>query len=327
MGVSFVLTPPMERLALRTSFLDHPVGYKQHPRATPYLGGAAVIGGFLAGSSMLAFVGATGTVGLVVAGTVALWALGTVDDRVGLPILSRLAAQAAVAVAFWAADAGWDVGAGGALDLALTIAWVVGLVNAFNLMDNIDGAVTAVGTVSGAGAGGLALLEGEPELAVLAFSLAGACVGFLPRNLGQPSRIFLGDGGSMPVGFVIATVIMAVPHGDLGISALLAAAPLVGLPIFDVALVIVSRHRRGVPLVHGGRDHLTHRLHARLHTAAAVALAVAAAQFALAGLGLAMNRLGTAPVLLIAAGYLAAGAVALVTLDRGAWRPSDAWRA
>ena len=81
---------------------------------------------------------------------------------------------------------------------------VLAVVNAFNLMDNLDGAAGTVGAVSAAGAGVLATMEGDPMLGALALSLAGACGGFLPFNLSRPARVFLGDGGSMPIGFVVA---------------------------------------------------------------------------------------------------------------------------
>ena len=125
------------------------------------------------------------------------------------------------------------------------------------------------------------------------FGLAGACVGFLPYNLASPARIFLGDGGSLPIGFVVAASIMALPIGDeLGLEHLLAAVLLAGLPVLDTTLVSVSRRRAGISLLTGGRDHLTHRLAVRLGSARTVALALGAAQACLGAVAIGVVQLG-----------------------------------
>src|SRR5205085_10468953 len=116
---------------------------------------------------------------------------------------------------------------------------------------------------------------------------------FLPRNLARPARIFLGDGGSMPVGFVIAAgAIAATDANSLHAAALLGGAMLAGLPILDTALVTISRRRAGVTLLTGGRDHLTHRLLTRLGTPRRVALALAIAQALLSAAALAGDQAG-----------------------------------
>ena len=91
------------------------------------------------------------------------------------------------------------------------------------------------------------MIEGDIALAILVFGLAGACVGFLPYNLASPARIFLGDGGSLPIGFVVAASIMALPLGaEMGLEHLLVGVLLAGLPVLDTALVSVSRRRAGL---------------------------------------------------------------------------------
>ena len=130
--------------------------------------------------------------------------------------------------------------------------WVVGLMNAFNLMDNMDGAAATVGAVTTMTTAVLALVDGDVALAVLCAGMSGACLGFLPYNLSGPARIFLGDGGSLPVGFVVAATIMVLPDGgELGWTQILAAVILAGLPVVDTALVMISRRRAGIPLAHG----------------------------------------------------------------------------
>ena len=140
----------------------------------------------------------------------------------------------------FAADLGWHVFASDAANLVLTIGWLLGVINAFNLMDNMDGAAGTVAALSSVGTAILALTVHEISIAVLAVALCGACLGFLPYNLSSPARIFLGDGGSMPVGFLVAAAIMAVPlHGAVGWHRLLVAVLLVALPVLDTTLVMV----------------------------------------------------------------------------------------
>jgi UDP-GlcNAc:undecaprenyl-phosphate/decaprenyl-phosphate GlcNAc-1-phosphate transferase len=320
--ITLAATPWAWRLALRMGLLDHPVGYKAHRSSTPYLGGAAVLVGVLA--TLLLF-GVADDFKLLIASTLILFAVGTLDDRVGLGVTPRLLPQVLTAVALWAVDLGWTVG-GDVPNLLLTIVWVVGITNAFNLMDNLDGAAATVAGVSTAGAGALALIQGDAGLAVVAFAVSGACAGFLPYNLARPAKIFLGDGGSMPLGLFVACTIMAVPDGTLDWTLLFASAPLAGLVILDTALVVISRYRRGVTILSGARDHLTHRLLSGLGSERRVALVLAVSQAALCGLALGLHELDPEGVIAAAAVYLALGAAVIALLETAAFAPSRAER-
>ena len=313
--VTVLATPLARRFALATGFLDHPVGYKRHTEPTPYLGGAAVMLGLVVASAAF---GVVDDYTRVLFFALVLFALGAIDDRLGLGVSLRLGAQIAAAVAVWAVDLGWTMLPSPAANLALTIVWVVGITNAFNLMDNLDGAAGTVGAVCAGGIGAVALSQGEPNLAVLALAVCGACVGFLPYNLTSPARIFLGDGGSMPLGLLVATMVMAVPDGTLDWTLLLATAPLVGLPILDTTLVVISRHRRGAPVLSGGSDHLTHRLLPYLGTPRRVALVLALAQAGLCALAFALFQLEPGQVAAAAAAYLLAGAGVIALLEGSA---------
>jgi UDP-GlcNAc:undecaprenyl-phosphate GlcNAc-1-phosphate transferase len=312
--IVLVAVPWAIRLAHRIECLDRPVGYKIHGRATPYLGGLAVMAGFLPAAAAFGAGGADYLV--IVLGAIGLFVVGTVDDRVGLGPLIRVLAEAVAALALWKAGLGWAVFPAEALNLLLTVAWVVGLVNAFNLMDNQDGALGTIGLVCTAGAAVAAGIAGNAPLAALGLALGGACAGFLPYNLAKPSRLFLGDGGSLPIGFVAAAVVMAAPASvGLSATAVLVAAPLVGLPILDTTLVVFSRIRRGAAVLSGGHDHLTHRLLRPLGSPQAVALVLGGTQAALCGLGLALLDAGHPAIMLAAIGYVMAGAVVILVLD------------
>ncbi len=311
-SVAALATPLARRVAVRTSFFDHPAGYKQHFRPTPYLGGTAVMAGVLAGT--LLFDGFDDYKRMVVA-ALAICAVGTLDDRIGLGVTLRMVVQVFTAVALWAVDLGWTMLHNPTADLILTIVWVVGITNAFNLMDNQDGATGTVGAACGAGIGALALMQDALPLAIIAFSVSGACLGFLPYNLSKPAKIFLGDGGSMPIGLLIACTVMAIPDGRLDWTLLFALAPLAGLPILDTTLVVVSRLRRGAQVMSGGRDHLTHRLLALLGTERKVAIVLAVAQGALCALAIGLFQLDQRAVVAAGAAYVAAGAAIIALLE------------
>jgi UDP-GlcNAc:undecaprenyl-phosphate/decaprenyl-phosphate GlcNAc-1-phosphate transferase len=311
------LTLPLAiRLANATRFVDHPIGYKKHGRATPYLGGLGVMAAVLPTALVI---GGGSDVSVILACTAALCAVGMIDDRVHLGPLVRVFAEFAAAFALWHADLGWMLFDEGALNLALTTLWVVGFVNAFNLMDNLDGAAGSVGGVSALGIGVLAATQGETAIAATALALGGACVGFLRFNLARPSRVFLGDGGSMPVGFLLAAALMAVPPTmGFGTGAVFAVIPLVGLPVFDTLLVIVSRLRRGMNVLSGGRDHLTHRLLNVLHSPQAVALVLGTTQAAACVVGFLLYDASIAVIFATATAYVLGAVGAIFVLE---WQP------
>ena len=312
-GLVLITVPLAIRLALATGFLDHPFGYKKHGRATPYLGGLGVMAAAL---PVALVIGGGSDVTLIVACAAGLCVVGISDDRVHLGPVTRVFAEFVAAYALWNADLGWLLFDEGVLNLALTTVWVVGLANAFNLMDNLDGAAGSVGGVSAAGVGVLAASQGETAIAAMAFALAGACAGFLRFNLARPSRVFLGDGGSMPLGFLIAAGITAIPATDgFGTAAVFAVVPLVGLAVLDTSLVVFSRLRRGVGVLTGGRDHVTHRLLDLLGTPQKVALALAGAQAALCALGFMLFDSTIVTVFSAAAAYVLLGAATIAALE------------
>ena len=318
---ALLLTPAAIFVARRTGFLDRPVGYKGHLRPTPYLGGAAVIAAAIL--SAAAFGRSASAFWPILALALVLWALGTVDDRFGIGPLPRLAVEVAAACALFAAGVGWTVFPGEALDLVFTVVFVVGVVNAYNLMDNMDGATGTVALVSAAILGMLAAAHGDAALGAIALALAGASAGFLPFNLASPSRVFLGDGGSVPIGFLVAATIMALPGGrGLGWALIPLAVVLVGLPALDTALVIVSRKRRGVGICTGGRDHLTHRLRARLGSPRRVAMALATGQAFLCGAGAVLYEFRDSIAMAGALTLILIGVLVVALLESPEWAPA-----
>jgi UDP-GlcNAc:undecaprenyl-phosphate GlcNAc-1-phosphate transferase len=314
-----IATPSAIAIARRTAFYDRPTGYKRHATPTPYLGGLAVVAGLIAGS--LALGGDLSDLWAVPVAAVALLAVGTLDDRVGLGITPRLAVEAGAATLLFYEGFGWSAFGNEAANLLLTVVFVVAVVNAYNLMDNLDGAAPTVALVSAAAIAIYATIQGGPGVGALGMALAGACTGFLPYNLAKPgARVFLGDGGSMAIGGSLAALLMSLPGtGGFGWELIPVMVVMVGLPAFDTALVTVSRLRRRVTVLSGACDHLTHRLLDRLGSCRLVALALAGGQAALSGAAIGLLSLTPAAAAAGAAALIVAATAVIVALETSRW--------
>ena len=323
--IAYCATPVAIRLANRFAFYDRPVGYKGHARPTPYLGGAAVVTGFVL--AMVVLTGDWDRTLPLVGGVAVLWVVGTIDDRRHVSPLLRVLVELGLAGLLWYGDLGWQLGAGALLDLLITGFWVVAVVNAFNLFDNMDGAASSMAGVVSAGLAIFGAVEGDAWLAVAAAALAGACLGFLPHNLlSSPARIFLGDGGSMPVGFAVAALtMMGLTSSAPAWQSLAMGLLFVGIPALDTCLVVISRRRRGISILTGGRDHLTHRTRSRVHTARAVAVTLGAAQAIVSVLAVIALQAGSSTIAIAVVLYVVALGVAITVLD-GRLAPEPASR-
>jgi UDP-GlcNAc:undecaprenyl-phosphate GlcNAc-1-phosphate transferase len=322
-ALAFAATPVAIRVANSLQFWDRPAAaaYKAHARPTPYLGGSAVMLAFVV--VLLTSSGDQSRTFPLLGGVAVMWGLGTLDDRRHVSPYLRVGVELLLAVGLWALGLGWHLGIAGPVDLVLTCVWVVAVVNAFNLFDNMDGAAGTMGLVVSGSAAILGALHGDTWLAAVSAALCGSCLGFLPYNLASPTaRIFLGDGGSMPIGFSVAAVVMiGASHAVPAWQALLVGLLLVGLPALDTTLVVISRRRRGISILTGGRDHLTHRMRRRLRTAGAVAVTLGSVQIVLAAFALVAAEGGSS--LIIAGGvlYVMVAGAAIALLETQQARP------
>lgn len=184
---------------------------------------------------------------------------GLVDDIKPLPRSVRLAAQLGAAVAAW--EVGFRVQATDveAVNLALTVFWIVGITNAFNLLDNMDGLSAGLAGTAAISFAVMGLLGGQPVVAIGMLGLAGATLGFLAHNK-HPAKVFMGDAGSLLIGFLLALMGLRLEFENLVSVTFLVPVVVLGLPIFDTTLVVLSRLRHGRPMFLGGRDHVSHRL-------------------------------------------------------------------
>ncbi len=267
-----ILTPFARSLALRYNITDNPDGpggRKTQRAPVPYLGGlamalgmtfAVLLGTFLSNPN-------SGDVALAlsVMGPALMLALvGFLDDKSGLGVRSRLLSQiiAGTIIASLLISSGTQASIFGYwwIDGPVTIFWVVGIVNAMNFMDNMDGLSASVGGIAGFAFAALAANNGQYLVAALSLALAGACGGFLIFNW-SPARIYMGDAGALFIGCILAVIAIRLNLTSVSQPMSLAAKLFVlGLPIIDTTTVVISRLRRGVSPLTGGRDHLSHRV-------------------------------------------------------------------
>jgi UDP-GlcNAc:undecaprenyl-phosphate/decaprenyl-phosphate GlcNAc-1-phosphate transferase len=262
LGVAFALsvclTLATRSAARRFGFVAQPRPDRWHRRPTALLGGIAIAATFTV--VVLAFAPLS-SVGPVVALTLAVATIGLVDDLKRLNPATKLVFQAIVAA--MALAAGHRLGWTGSLtiDSLLTLLWLVGLANAFNLLDNMDGLAAGVAAIAALAYLLLSASQGSP-LDVLFFSaFAGSVLGFLVFNF-QPASIFMGDAGSLFLGFTLALLStrLTPSTGAGGISAVLIPVAILSVPIFDTTLVTFLRRLAGRKVSVGGKDHSSHRL-------------------------------------------------------------------
>jgi UDP-GlcNAc:undecaprenyl-phosphate GlcNAc-1-phosphate transferase len=255
------VTPLVRRLAVKLGVVDKPAARKLHASTTPLLGGAAI---YLAFIATLAILGdrfyIQQVIGILLGATLCSF-MGLWDDRLGLGALVKLVGQCAAAVILILSGIQVRVLPSQALNIGVTIFWMVGITNALNLLDNMDGLSGGVGATAAVFFLLLAVMSGQYLVGALAAALLGACAGFLFYNF-NPASIFMGDTGSLFLGFVLAAVGIKLRFPDnVHFVTWMIPVVVLGLPIFDTTLVVISRLRRGLnPLTTPGKDHVSHRL-------------------------------------------------------------------
>lgn len=277
LALASVFTPAVASFAERRRLFDLPDAVRKvHSRAVPRLGGIAVVAAFLAPIAALAWhdnqisAAVYEDVSLVVAffaGAIAIAALGVFDDLRGADAKIKFSVQITVALGMWAAgfrieQIGGSLGLAvhlGILSPVVTVVWIVGVVNAVNLIDGLDGLASGLALIASVVLFVVGVWSGHVLLALLMSSLAGSLVGFLFFNF-NPARIFLGDSGSLFLGFVLAVGSLwtgvKAEVATLGVLPLLALA----VPLLDTTLSIVRRVARGQSPFSADREHLHHRL-------------------------------------------------------------------
>lgn len=303
--VSALATPVVVWLAHHFDWLDRPTGGRKiHTRAVPRLGGVAVVLAFFTPMLGLAIYEnrvsgllysdlrlASGLFG----GAAIIVGLGVWDDLKGASPKLKLLVQSATAVGMWAVGfrievLGNPLGSAfdlGFLSLPLTVLWMVGVVNALNLIDGLDGLASGVALLASTVLFGVAFVDNAALLCLITAALGGSLVGFLFWNF-NPAKIFLGDSGSMFLGFLLAAVSIWTQQKGATAAALLIPVLALGLPILDTTVSFVRRVRQGRSPFSADRGHLHHRLLALglSHRNAVLTLYTASIVFGLGGLAL-----------------------------------------
>ncbi len=258
---AFAMVPAVQRLARRVGAIDVPRSHLQiHRRPTPRLGGVAIFTGFLLAVLASVLWGGLAEVGLghellpILAGAMMMLALGMVDDIRGVQPHHRFFVQVPAAVLLIAFGTRVNIPSIPALSVALTIFYVVGSCNSLNLLDGIDGLAAGVTAIAAAAFGILFFRRGDVLGVILSVGLVGSALGFLWYNF-SPASIFLGDSGSLFLGFLLAVLAIRFLQIPSPLMAYLVPVAILGLPIFDTGLTVIRRIINAKALLPGDRHH------------------------------------------------------------------------
>lgn len=260
LAVTFILTPAVKNFAVQIGAVDKPDARKVHHGLVPRLGGLAIYVGFMV--SVILTVGFTYEMTGIMIGATCLVFVGIADDIVSLPAKVKLLGQilsAAVLVIFFDVNIDWiDLPYVGIIEfplfisIPLTIFWIIGFINTVNLIDGLDGLAAGIATIASIAIALLAFQMGQWVSAAAMVAMTGACLGFLQYNF-NPAKIFMGDTGSMFLGYVIAAVSVMGSMKTAAAAVLIVPLVALAVPITDTVLAIVRRRQSGVPIFHRTR--------------------------------------------------------------------------
>jgi UDP-GlcNAc:undecaprenyl-phosphate GlcNAc-1-phosphate transferase len=322
---ALLLTPQVRHLAFRIGMVDHPSARKLHLQPMPLLGGLAIYLAFVLAIVVSFRVPTTPRILAILAGATLLVVVGFLDDRGLLHNQVKLFAAMPVSALFLMSTgirthvfSSLISGAAGlSLDVGFTLFWVVGITAAFSILDHMDGLCAGVAAIASAFFALVASGAHQPMVRTLAISILGAALGFLVYNF-NPASIFMGDGGAMLLGFLLAALSLQVrPLASPSPINWIVPLLILGAPIFDTLMVSISRSRRGLlPFATPGKDHSAHRLsNLGLSTRQAV-LAMYAVGFLSGDIALFTIRLTTRSAFLLSAILLAVALIFVALLEQ-----------
>lgn len=267
-AITLVATPLAKKISMLAGAIDYPKDRGMHKKPMPRMGGIAIVLGFMATVITLSFfvegIDVKKFMGLVI-GAMIIVILGVCDDMYNLKARFKLCIQLIAAlvviysgirinVVLWPFTAYLQT-----LSAPITLVWIIGVTNAVNLIDGLDGLAAGVSSIAALTLMVLCIMTGSQTAVMLTAALAGACLGFLPRNF-NPAEIFMGDSGSTFLGFVLAvTSILGVFKG-YAFLALIVSMLCLGLPVFDTLFAMGRRIAKHKPIMEADRGHMHHRL-------------------------------------------------------------------
>ena len=267
--IAFISTPIFKIIAIKLKLYDYPGGRKLQENPVAYLGGLAILTPITFGSTIFLFSSNTISLkqelflGLIIPGVLIAF-VGLLDDIWQLPPWPRFLSQTIVGVItsfmLYLSGSGVMLFKNEIINSTVTIVWVVSLMNAFNFIDNMDGLATSISIISALSLFYFAYYNNQYLLASFSIAILASCLGFLFWNK-SPASIYLGDAGSLYLGFLLAAISirldMSVKNTSLSAVILIL---IFAVPILDITQVVVTRLIRGVSPFNGGRDHLSHLL-------------------------------------------------------------------
>ncbi|MEI8175732.1 MAG: hypothetical protein WCG78_02570 [Candidatus Omnitrophota bacterium] len=259
LGLTLALTPLVRRFAVKYKFVAYPKQDRWRMRVVATLGGVAIFVSFLV--SYILFGRLTfASLGFLF-GVFGIFWIGLIDDLVHIKPDTKLIGQIIIACVTIMFGLRFNITASPLINIPLTIIWIVAIINAFNLLDNMDGLSAGVAAISSLILFVHALISHNAQLAVLSVALLGATLGFLRYNF-NPAKIFMGDCGSMFLGYILATAALSdTGSAKSGLLITMAVPALVlAVPIFDTVFVTLMRTLHHRPISQGGKDHTSHRL-------------------------------------------------------------------
>jgi len=280
-GLSLMLVPAVREYARNREIIDTPGGHKSHRTPVPYLGGVAMVAAFSVamvigvvlrrsaqfddGQISITFGnlftqgdGLVRELAVVLGLALVFAAMGLIDDLRGLSPVLRFVVGLGLATVLVSYGVVLESPLPDWLDMIISVVWILGMTNAFNLLDNIDGLAAGTAAIAAGAFFVIAILNDQQYSALLAIGLAGAMLGFLRSNF-APATIYMGDAGSLFIGFMMAYLGLKMRTNIAEIPQLFAPVLVLGVAMLDTTVVVVSRLRRGLSPFTGGQDHLSHR--------------------------------------------------------------------
>jgi len=270
--LALVMVPFAMQLAPKIGAVDIPKdGRRMHTKAMPRFGGMAIFIGTMA--SLIMFGGGYDKMLPVIIGGTLIYILGVIDDLKNLPAKFKFLYQAGVATLMYAMGlriklitnffGDGSLHFGTIVCFIVTVVWIVGITNTINLIDGLDGLAAGLAAIASLSIAYVAYIHGEKYgmmvVCLAMLCVAGSCIGFLPYNF-HPAKTFMGDGGSLFLGFMLAVMAVVGPLKQATVIAVVVPVIVLGIPIFDTAFAILRRLASGRPIMEADKGHLHHRL-------------------------------------------------------------------
>jgi UDP-GlcNAc:undecaprenyl-phosphate GlcNAc-1-phosphate transferase len=318
--VSYLITPLIMTIARRTGYLDYPKSNKVHAHPTPLMGGVSIYIAFITSILATINIGHDPRLLSIAIGSTLLLVVGLIDDRLGMMPEVKLLAQFFAAMCVIKAGVRIDFLQNYYLNTIFTYLWIVGITNAFNLLDNMNGLSAGIAAIAAIFFGIVMWNGTQMAVAIVSFAIAGASIGFLKHNFPH-ARIFMGDSGSLVLGFLLASTAILGSWSTRFLTTSLAMPVIIlAYPIFDTTLVTIMRIKEGRSIFQGGKDHSSHRLALIGFKKKGAVLVVYGVCIALGISALIIQKLPLVPaliVIVIVAVSMAAFGIRLAMVDTG----------